>query len=182
MYILAIRHGETLADLQSLKGVDDTPLSTLGRGQAQQLANVLRNQHGMLDAFLTSPLRRCRETADIVACSIGIKPESEPRLRNLDIGAELGLPKQQHEWFTMDTPYNVPFNGGESRSSLFHRVREVLEELGRLPSQGQALLVTHNSVLKAVEQYSRGCAFEDVRLNIYDTATVYRFVIRESPD
>ena len=61
-----IRHGITTSNAQRIyMGRSQESLSTEGRWQARELARRLQEQE--LDAIYCSPLRRARETADIVA-------------------------------------------------------------------------------------------------------------------
>ncbi len=71
--IYLIRHGENKANLTrefSCKKVD-YPLTPKGIIQAQQTAEYFRDKH--IDEIYASPLKRARETAEIIAEALGLK-------------------------------------------------------------------------------------------------------------
>lgn len=88
--IYLVRHGETEFNRERrLQGHVDSPLTDLGRRQAEavgaQLANLIGAEPGW--RILASPLGRTRRTAEILAARIGIATiEIEPRLIELSWG------------------------------------------------------------------------------------------------
>jgi probable phosphoglycerate mutase len=66
MELLLIRHGEPLVAVDQPDGADP-PLSERGCQQSVLLAHYLAEEH--LDAIITSPLRRARQTAEPVAAA-----------------------------------------------------------------------------------------------------------------
>lgn len=64
--LILIRHGETDWNVEGrYQGQADPPLNERGRAQAHELADELRSIE--LDVLYTSPLRRCVQTAQILA-------------------------------------------------------------------------------------------------------------------
>ncbi len=73
IHLFLIRHGETDWNrVGRFQGVRDIPLNDEGRQQARVLAEVWNQE---LDAVLSSPLSRARETADILAQTRGLVVE-----------------------------------------------------------------------------------------------------------
>ncbi len=91
MLILA-RHGTTdLTEAHVLLGRGDPPLSSLGREQARALAGWVTSK--AVVRIQSSPLRRARETAEIVAAQLGLTLEVTPSLAERDYGPFEGLPR-----------------------------------------------------------------------------------------
>ena len=89
MEMLLIRHALPLR-VELAEGPADPALSGDGHAQARHLAQYLASEH--LDAVYASPLRRARETADVVGSE-----------RGLDVGVMPGLA----EW-DQNSPEYVP--------------------------------------------------------------------------
>jgi len=73
--LILIRHGHAVR----VNGdYHDAPLTTLGREQAERTAHFLNLPENHIDALYSSPLRRARETARIIADILG-QPEEARR-------------------------------------------------------------------------------------------------------
>jgi phosphohistidine phosphatase len=80
MKIYFLRHG-VAAEPEDWKGSDyDRPLTGDGRERMAQEAKALRKLGLKLDAILTSPLVRAKETADIVARELRMPSKEDERL------------------------------------------------------------------------------------------------------
>jgi len=87
--LLLIRHGITEAVGQSLTGrLADTPLSEPGRKEVRRLSMAL--VHLGLEAIYTSPMRRARETAEIIGQPCGLQPRVVNGLTDVDFGSWTG--------------------------------------------------------------------------------------------
>ncbi|MGI9490315.1 MAG: histidine phosphatase family protein [Geminicoccaceae bacterium] len=85
-----IRHGQTEWNLEGrLQGGKDSPLTVLGRQQANGVAISLKVRPPSL--ILASPLGRARKTAEIIAKALDISIEKDDRLGELRFGAAEGL-------------------------------------------------------------------------------------------
>lgn len=154
MILYFIRHGETTFNLEGrIQGQLDTPLSELGRQQAQALVAAFHDLP--IDAIYSSPLSRASDTAQPVAEDLGLALKIDPRLMELDAGvfqglrsAELGekFPDAIQKWRGQDPDFRIP--GGESRRDLMQRGRAVMEDIF---AQGhkQAVVVSHGGLLAA---------------------------------
>ena len=78
LYLLRHAHA---GDSAKWTGPDsERPLSAKGRRQAERLGTFLAERGFAPDAIVTSPLRRARQTADLVADAIGIAVAVDDRL------------------------------------------------------------------------------------------------------
>jgi probable phosphoglycerate mutase len=87
--VLLVRHGESGsmvggASLALSDGLGDPPLAPGGRAEAESVGARLAREE--ISAIYTSPLRRCVETAEPLARSLGISPKVERDLREVFLG------------------------------------------------------------------------------------------------
>ena len=88
MDIYFLRHGETLWNREKrLQGsTPHTDLTDFGIRLAEWTRDGLKARGISFDRAYTSPLRRARHTAEIVARGLGLEPADDPRLREMDFG------------------------------------------------------------------------------------------------
>ena len=154
------RHGQTAYNLEGrFQGQLPVPLDDTGRDQAAELAERAA-AHGFR-ALWSSPLLRARETAQIVAERIGLRPHEDPRLMETDAGdwtdrsfaeVQAQAPELFKAFITGDPRFAFP--GGESFADQEVRVAAALVEVERreLP----ALVVCHGMVIRAAVSVRSG--------------------------
>jgi broad specificity phosphatase PhoE len=87
---LLIRHGESEGNREwRLQGQRDYPMTDRGRCQAQALARRLARWQVV--AVYSSPLRRARETAGVIAEALGLTVQALPAVQEYDFGELSGL-------------------------------------------------------------------------------------------
>jgi broad specificity phosphatase PhoE len=149
-----VRHGESQANVDGVfAGIGrPAPLTRLGREQALLAGRAIVDMRITIDHVVSSPLERARETAEIIAGSLGINPaviEFDARLIEYDVGALAGRPTQGV------TPAQLVGAGGaENPASFQARVKEALVDAGR--RKGNVLLVSHGGVGQVIEATIRG--------------------------
>jgi len=77
MRVLIVRHAiaeDRIAFAKSGKSDDERPLTAEGHSRMQRAARGLRSLVPTIDLIATSPLKRARQTADIVAAEYETKP------------------------------------------------------------------------------------------------------------
>jgi ribonuclease H / adenosylcobalamin/alpha-ribazole phosphatase len=148
--LVLVRHGVTTFTLEKrFSGVGDPPLIEQGRLQAKAAAERLAMRGG-IDAIVSSPLSRCRETAAIIASSLGVPVEYDDDFRELNFGVWEGLtfPTVQERWprelemWLADTAISPP--DGESYDSLRHRVLLAQQRLVNRHRGRTVCVVTHS--------------------------------------
>ncbi|MFI8274213.1 bifunctional RNase H/acid phosphatase [Streptomyces sp. NPDC085929] len=160
-----LRHGETALTPQkrfSGSGGADPELSAAGRRQASAVAEALAAR-GTVQTIVSSPLRRCRETAQAVADRLGLTVTVEEGLREVDFGAWEGLtfaevqerfPDDLQAW--LDSPKAAPTGGGESFTTATRRISATRERLLAAHAGRTVLLVTHVTPVKILVRLALG--------------------------
>lgn len=119
-----LRHGETTWNAARMtQGQLDSPLSRLGKAQAQAAAVALAGKP--IRRIVASPLTRARETAEAVAYLHGLPVEEDPELMECHLGEHQGRPHGPFlkDYFTGD--YDPP--GGETFAEFSGRAWHALE-------------------------------------------------------
>lgn len=146
------RHGQTAYNLERrFQGHLPVPLDETGLRQAADLAE--RASGYGFAALWCSPLRRARETADIVAERIGVEPREEPRMMETDAGdwtnrlfgdVQAENPDGFAGFINGDPDFAFP--GGESFAHQGERVAAALADVER--QELPALVVCHGVVIR----------------------------------
>lgn len=150
--LIFIRHGDTEWSRSGrYQGRSDPPLIGAGAAQALQLARRLQEQG--IQSIFTSPLRRARETADVIAEELGLDaPVVDSRLTELDYGSWEGFtqteirlrwPDQLRQWKRAPELGAAP--GGESLSAVRERLRMFLEDPRWSTHHASGVLVVSHS-------------------------------------
>ena len=156
--VIMLRHGvtkHTVNKVFSGLGGDDPALTDLGREQAKRAAARLARR-GPIDAIVSSPLLRTRETAEIVAEELGLDVQIEPGFAEMAFGEWDGLaffdimerwPDDIRGW--LDSPDIAP-PGGESFDAVHRRVDEARQRL-LTDFEGQTVVVvSHVTPIKTM--------------------------------
>lgn len=160
MVIYLIRHGETDWNTRRLlQGATDIPLNQNGIEVARLTAIGLKDVN--FDLIFTSPLKRAKETAEIIRGDRNIPIIEEERLKEISFGPYEGLCCQKEGWNIPDPDFvnffanpgeYVPPKGGESILHLCERTTEFLQELVSHPDyQDKTILLSgHGAVVKGL--------------------------------
>lgn len=168
-----LRHGETALTQQrrfSGRGGADVELTDAGRGQVAQAASALATRLGpsTLQAIVTSPLLRTRQSAQVVADRVGVEVIIDDDLAEMAFGAWDGLtfsearrrdPALFDAW--LGDP-GMPAPGGESLVDLAQRVSAAQERLRSSFEASTVLLVTHAMPVKVLVSAALRAPIESV--------------------
>ena len=147
--LILVRHGQTEWNIERrYQGQQDTELTDLGR---QQMADVGRwLQAESIDKLVTSPLKRAKESADIVAEACGLHSQIDHRLTELHLGNWEGQPysvgRGVENWFKL-APH-----GGE-KGVFFHKRIEnwvICQPIIKELADDTLLLVVHGLVVQSM--------------------------------
>jgi len=174
--LLLVRHGHTDAAGKRLTGrAPGVHLNELGRRQAERLVERLDGVR--IDAIVSSPLERCRETA---------APLAKARGRAVDVGRawiEVGY----GEWTgrsisqlrrtklwrrVMFAPSNVRFPGGESLLEVQGRAVDATLDIAARHARGTVLVVSHADVIRLLVAHLAGMHPDHLQRLSIDTASI----------
>jgi len=132
---ILIRHGETDWNIEGrYQGQADPPLNSKGVSQAFQLAEEISKTD--INLIYSSPLKRARETAKIVAESLRLPLYTDSRLMEIHQGdwqtrlrseIEALYPDLFRKWETR--PWEVTPPGGETLIKVQERVYKAVEDI-----------------------------------------------------
>ncbi|MFJ2075614.1 bifunctional RNase H/acid phosphatase [Streptomyces anulatus] len=163
--LVLLRHGETALTPEkrfSGSGGTDPELSATGRGQAERAAGHFAAL-GTVQEIVSSPLRRCRETAAAVAGRLGLDVRIDEGLRETDFGVWEGLTfGEVRERYADDltawlaSPDTAPTGGGESFAEVAERVAAARDRIVARSAGRTVLLVTHVTPIKTLVRLALG--------------------------
>ena len=162
--IWLIRHGASVAPAGVAIGASDPPLSELGREQAMQLADRLRDRP--LRAVWSSDSVRARDTAALVAEPHGLDVHPTAVLREIDFGSWEGRflgdlwqedPEAARTWES--DLRRTPPAFGETVAHLELRVAQFWSELEPSSLEGEVAVVAHRGSLAALRAVVTRCSF-----------------------
>jgi broad specificity phosphatase PhoE/ribonuclease HI len=152
---VVVRHGETTWGAQArFAGRKDVSLTPRGRRQAAAVAGRIRLMAPAV--VLTSPLQRCRNTAQAIAAEVGAPVVVDERLIDGVLGDWTGLraaeieerwPQTFASW--RSDPDAAP-PGGESFSEIRQRVRPLMTDALSTYRGHTVVLVTHAAPSKMI--------------------------------
>ncbi|GGS56214.1 phosphatase [Planobispora rosea] len=182
--LLLARHGLTPLTGPVLAGwTPGVHLNEAGQAQARALAARLAPLR--LDAIISSPLERCRETAGAIADGRATELLTDDRFGECRYGDWTGRPladlAKDPLWpIVQNHPSAVTFPGGESLSAVQHRaVTAVREWNDRLGPGAVYLVCTHGDLIKALVADAMGLHLDQFQRIAADPASLT--VIRYTP-
>lgn len=153
MRITFVRHGESESNVTGRwQGQGDSPLSPLGRQQAQSLGKRLESTH--FDRIVSSDLSRAADTAR----ALGRDLDFESAFRELDLGTWEGLDRREVALKYPDEvkalaagARDLKIGGGESWDDLYRRVRGALDAVIEDTETGSHVaIVAHGGAIAAL--------------------------------
>lgn len=171
MKIYLIRHGETDQNKRKcLQGRSDIELNEYGRELARKTAAGLADIP--FDMIFSSPLKRARETAEIIRGKRDIPIVCEERIQEISFGEYEGLcygkdnysipDKDFMNFFDKPQDYETP-PGGESFTEIIQRTGDFLQEIlqNKELKDKNILISTHGCALKACLANVRGSSLAE---------------------
>ncbi|MEM9561407.1 MAG: histidine phosphatase family protein [Actinomycetota bacterium] len=162
MTLYVCRHGRTEANASGLLlGRADPELDAVGVAQARSMAAALPAP----SAVVSSPLARCRQTAEAFGhgAGIGLDVEVDERLIELDYGEfdltpVRDIPAETWRAWRADPWFRPP--GGEALAELSERVSAALADVSERAVDGDVVIVTHVSPIKAALAWALGVGID----------------------
>lgn len=174
--LLLVRHGHTDAAGKRLTGrAPGVHLNELGRRQAERLVERLEGVR--IDAIVSSPLERCRETA---------APLAKARGRAVDVvrawievgygewtGRSISQLRRTKLWRrVMFAPSNVRFPGGESLLEVQGRAVDATLDIAARHARGTVVVVSHADVIRLLVAHVAGMHADHLQRLSIDTASI----------
>lgn len=177
MKIFVIRHGETdLNKAHIIQGqTEDSELNATGLAQAQESIAVLP---AGLTICISSPLRRARQTAEIIARHFRIPVVFKDELKEKHYGSLSGKTKEEvakitgHDNKSMNVALDLTKYGGESTEDVRARLTRFFEEVKSGYGKETPLIVTHLGIIRNMHRMLAGHELAEVA-----NASVHEFEI-----
>lgn len=155
MKILVTRHGQTDWNVEKrIQGRTDIELNNKGIEQAYQTKENLENEK--IDLIICSPLKRAKQTADIINKDRNIPIIYDERLLEICYGENEG---RLHDDFDYDGFWSIvnthEYKDAENVNKFIQRVHNFLNDLKNRKEEN-ILIVTHNGVCRAINTYFNG--------------------------
>lgn len=162
--VFLVRHGSTdhLGHLISGR-MDGVALNDAGRREAAAVAGRLR--HERIEALYASPLQRTRETADAIGEVLGLEPQADESLLEIDFGdwtgarfEDLGGDPAWRRWNDERSAARAP--RGETMAEVQERLVRWVETARARHPQGRICAVSHADVIKALLAHVLGFSLD----------------------
>lgn len=170
--LVLVRHGVTDSTLGKLfsggLASSNPPLNEAGRGQVRSTGEWLAPLAGTFEAMVSSPVRRARETAEILAEILGLGIETEPGIAEMEFGSWDGMsftevgekwPDELSAWLgDLDS---AP-HGGESMRTVQQRVLSGRDRILADHPGRTVVAVSHVTPIKTLVAEALGAPLEAV--------------------
>ena len=138
-------------------------LNVLGHRQAAWAADRLASRQ--VDAILSSPLERTRETAEVIAARLGVDVKIDPALEELDFGSWSGKTiedlKPLEDWRQWNEARAIaPTPAGDTMRAAQGRMLDLVDRLRLDRPKGCFVLVGHSDPLKATLFFYLGLSLD----------------------
>ncbi len=155
--IYLVRHAENTANLtkEFSHRLVDYSLTPKGVIQAQQTAVYFKDRH--IHEIYSSPLKRARETADIIAQELHLPVSVKEQFREVNVGSLEGRPPNAENWALHERilqdwregRHASTFPDGENYTLLVARMSSGLREVSAGKSNQNILVVAHGGIITA---------------------------------
>lgn len=165
-----VRHGQTNRNTANFLANDPNErLNDEGKKQALQIANDLPEK---IDAIVSSPLKRTRETTNIILDAMHYKPLlvlGTEDITELNWGELAGksweeielLYKINHKKLYINQEYDFTAHGGESFDLVKARTYSFIEKIKEKYQGKKILVVTHAGIIRCIHKVERNFIFID---------------------
>lgn len=158
-----IRHGEPIGyqDGRAI-GIIDPGLAPLGVTQARRLRDRLAATGEIrADVLISSPLRRARETAEIIAPALGLPVVIDDEVQEFNLGEAEALTDEEIRargggFDIQQEPFRQVAPGGDSWAGFVMRVWGAFDRLIRRCEGQTVVIVCHGGVIEAAFLYFLG--------------------------
>jgi len=157
-----LRHGEALSNKKRIISCWPEkarfPLTRKGKKQIKKLAKELKSKK--IDLIFSSDLLRTRQTAEIVAGELRVKPRYDKRLREFNLGILNGKPLKEVNKFLGKRirKFKIRAPKAENYTDLKKRMYNFFRDIDKKYSGKTILIISHETpfimLTAAVRSYS----------------------------
>lgn len=166
--LLLIRHGQARSPDTSYD--QHTPLSDVGRAQADHLATALSTEHPP-SAVYTSPYPRAVQTAAPLCQKLQLDPIVDLRLAEFDLGSHPFEVVQQRPDLVVWHPNHRGVEHGETLAEFAQRVAALCIEVVARHPQTSVALVAHSGTIDAALRWAMGLTPDTMWQHEFDLPT-----------
>jgi len=143
----------------------ENPLTKEGR---EQIKNIIpKAKKSKIDLIFSSDLLRARQTAQIVAETLGLKVKFDKRLREYNFGIYNGRPAE--EWVRFLNGQRDMFkkrpSKGETRREIRKRMLDFIKDIDKKYKDKRILIVSHREPLLELQAGLMGLSDEEIYNN-----------------
>jgi len=176
--ILLVRHGQTRSNVTGYyMGWSNEDLNEVGYEQARRLSARLAN--APIDSIYTSPLKRAYTTASLIAEPHDIEVKPLDDLIEIKLGDWEGLSEDEvrQRWpviwhMSKIDPSGLWFPNGETFMQVVERAVRAFESVAAASQKKQAVIVTHDIVVRILAAYIMGVPYSIYRRLEIDNASL----------
>ncbi len=152
MRLYVARHGQTQFNIeQRICGRADVELTDRGIRQAYELADKMTIN--CVDIIISSPLKRARNTAEIVGEKIGAKVIFDDRLMERDFGLTDGTYEATPGFTHTFQQFGYEYPKGETLLRVVQRVYNLLDEIKFKYDNKNIMIISHGGVCRVINSY-----------------------------
>lgn len=174
-----VRHGQTEWNVEKrYQGqLDQTSLNKTGLAQALGIAHFLQDRH--LTALYSSPLKRARQTSQILSAALRLPMQVDPRLTEVNHGDWQGklleevrssLPEGGDP--RLRDPKNGRAPGGESLYEVYQRMAAAADDYAKNHPDDDIVIVSHGVSIATLICKTNGIPLDEVYRWIPDNTDI----------
>lgn len=150
MQIILIRHGESEADILKVhEGRADFSLTELGRKQVRLMAEKVKKEFPP-ELIWGSTLKRAKETASVLADTIGCPVKYEDDLMEYNNGVLAGLSFEDAKKYSIPKELHKRIENGESAIEFRMRIESIFSKILASSNYLRIAIVAHGGVINCI--------------------------------
>lgn len=132
------------------------PLTAEGKKQIKKIIPILKKKE--IDLIFSSDLLRTKQTAEIIADSLGIKINFDKKLREMEFGAFNGKNEGKWEDFFRDRlkRFTKKLAGGENYRDIRKRMNKFFKAINQRYKNKNILIISHGALLFSLQVIAKG--------------------------
>ena len=161
MEILMVRHGQTDWNVEKkVQGKADIELNENGIEQAKITSEKLKDRK--IDVIISSPLKRAKQTAEIINQKLNCPIYIEEGIAERDFGEFESEYKNEFDFEGFwSYEKNLKYDKAENIRDFFERIYNALDNIIEKYNDKNVLIVSHGGVSRVVNCYFNGIPNKD---------------------